>query len=134
MAEEVLMKSKEVFYRGKNLEYLKTLDAREVAKYLSSRSRRTILRNFDVVEKFIKRCEASVSRKKKIRTHLREIVIMPKMVGMVIGIHNGKTFSDITITPNMIGHRLGEFAQTRSKVVHGEAGIGSTKSSKADKK
>ena len=132
MAEEVLMKSKEIFYRGKNLEYLKTLDAREVAKYLPSRSRRTVLRNFDVVEKFIRRCEASVSKKKKIRTHLREMIIMPKMIGMIISIHNGKTFSDVTIVPNMIGHRLGEFAIRGQKVVHGEAGMSATKSSKVD--
>lgn len=131
---EAIMKSKDVFYRGKNLEELKKLDVREVAKYLPSRSRRSVLRKFDVVEKFIKRCESSQAQKKKIRTHLRDIVVMPRLVGMTIGIYNGKTFNDIIITHEMIGHRLGEFSLTRKKVQHGAAGIGSTKGSKALKK
>lgn len=131
---EAIMKSKDVFYRGINVEELKKLDVREVAKYLPSRSRRSVLRKFDVIEKFVKRCETSVSQKKKIRTHLRDIVIVPKLVGMVISIHSGKAFNDVTITADMIGHRLGEFSLTRKKVQHGAAGIGSTKGSKALKK
>jgi small subunit ribosomal protein S19 len=129
MAEGVIVKSKELFYRGKSLESLKTLDVREVAKYLPSRSRRSVLRNFQVIEKFTGRCEKKAAKNKKIRTHLRDIVIVPKLVGLTIGIYNGKTFKDITITNNMIGHRLGEFSLTREKVQHGAPGIGSTKSS-----
>ena len=131
---EELTRSKETFYRGQNVEFLKTLDVRESAKYLPSRSRRSVLRKFDVVERFIKRCEATIANKKKIRTHLRDIVIVPKLVGMVIGVYTGKTFEDVRITHEMIGHRLGEFAFTRQRVNHGTAGIGSTKGSKALKK
>jgi small subunit ribosomal protein S19 len=134
MAEEVIVKSKELFYRGKNLEELKSMDVREVAKYLPSRSRRTVLRNFDKVEKFVKRCEAQIAQKKKIRTHLRDMVIVPRMVGMTIAVHAGKTFKEVKIMHNMIGHRLGEFAFTREKVSHGAPGIGATKSSAAEKK
>ncbi len=134
MAEEVIIRSKDAYYRGKELEDLKKLDVRESAKYLPSRSRRSVLRHFDVIEKFIKRCEASVASNKKIRTHLRDIVIVPKLVGLTIGVYNGKTFSDIHITHRMIGHRLGEFAYTRQKVSHGAPGIGATKSSAGDKK
>jgi small subunit ribosomal protein S19 len=126
---DVIVKSKELFYRGKNVEDLKKLDVRESAKYLPSRPRRSVLRNFQLIEKFITRCEKKIARKKKIKTHLRDIVVMPKMVGMAIGIYNGKEFKDITITPNMIGHHLGEFSFTREKVQHGAPGIGSTKSS-----
>jgi len=129
-----IVRSKEAFYRGQKLEVLKTLDVREFAKYLPARSRRTVLRNFQFVENFVKRCEASVLKSKKIRTHLRDIVIVPKLVGMHIGIYNGKTFNDITVTHKMLGHRLGEFALTRVKVVHGTAGIGATKGSRAEKK
>ena len=127
--KEVIVKSKELFYRGKSLESLKALDVREVAKYLTSRSRRSVLRNFQVIENFTRCCENKTAKKKKIRTHLRDIVIVPKLVGMTIGIYNGKTFRDITITHSMIGHRLGEFALTREKVQHGAPGIGATKSS-----
>nr|AJS12326.1 30S ribosomal protein S19P [uncultured archaeon] len=134
MAEEVILKSKEVFYRGQPFESLKKLSVREVAQYLPSRSRRSVLRNFQAHEKFIQHCEQQISQKKKIRTHLRDLVIMPGMVSMIIGIYNGKSFNDVIILPVMIGHRLGEFALTRTKVTHGTAGIGATKGSKTDKK
>lgn len=134
MAEEVVLKSKDVFYRGKNLEELKKLDVRESAKYLPSRSRRSVLRHFDVIERFVKLCEEKVSSKKKIKTHLRDMIIVPQLIGMNISIHNGKSFNDVLITPKMLGHRLGEFSFTRVKVVHGEAGIGATKGSKGEKK
>lgn len=125
---------KDTLYRGQTLEYLKTLDVRESAKFLPSPSRRFILRNFQSVEKFIKRCEKKMTENKKIRTHLRDLVVVPKLVGLTISVYNGRNFQEIQILPEMIGHRLGEFSLTRSKVNHGEAGLGSTKSSRAQKK
>ncbi len=130
--EEV--KKRDLFYRGKNVEELKTLDVREVAKYLDARGRRTVLRTFDKIEKFLKRSEKKLAKKKKIKTHFRDLVILPQFVGLTIAIHNGKEFQDVMITSEMIGHRLGEFAMTRQKVQHSAAGIGATKSSKAAKK
>src|SRR3989344_3001339 len=126
-------KSKEQIYRGQKLDFLKSLDVRESAKYLPSRSRRTVLRNFDSIEKFLKRCDKTLSEKKRIKTHMRDLVIVPKMVGLTILVYNGKTFNEVILTTDMIGHRLGEFSLTRSRVNHGEAGIGATKSSKAQK-
>jgi small subunit ribosomal protein S19 len=134
MVEEVIVRSKEVKFRGQTLEYLQKLDVRESAKYLPARSRRSVLRNFDVVEKFVKSCEVKIGKKKRIRTHNRDLVIVPRMVGMVIGVHNGKIFQDLTVTIDMIGHRLGEFALTRTRVKHSSAGIGATKGSRAKKK
>ena len=131
---EVEIRSKEEKYRGKQLELLKSMDVRESAKYLTARSRRSVLRNFDVIEKFIHSCEEKESKKSRIRTHLRDMVIVPKLVGKVIDIHNGKTFQETPITVEMIGHRLGEFVLTRKKVAHSAAGIGATKSSRALKK
>ena len=134
MAEKVIVRVKEKKYRGQTLDYLKGLDIREVSKYLPSRSRRTILRNFDVVEKFVKMCERKIERKKRIRTHMRDIIIVPKMVGMRIGIHTGRVFQDVEIGIEMIGHRLGEFAMTRTRITHTSAGLGATKGSRAKKK
>ncbi|MDP3881624.1 MAG: 30S ribosomal protein S19 [Nanoarchaeota archaeon] len=134
MAEEIIVKSKEHIYRGVNVEELRKLDVREFAKYLPSRNRRTVLRNFDSIEKFVKRCEIKMARNKKIKTHDRDMVIVPKMIGMSIQVHNGKTFNDIRILPQMLGHRLGEFSLSRQKVSHGDPGIGATKSSSGDKK
>jgi len=128
------VRGKDHLYRGKTIEELKAFDVRESAKFLPARSRRSVLRNFDTIEKFIKRCETKVSRNKKARTHQRDIIIVPRLVGHNIAVHNGKNFQDISITMEMIGHRLGEFVQTRSRVAHGSAGIGATKSSRSQKK
>ena len=134
MEKEVEVKSKESKYRGKQLAELKLLDVRETAKYLPARSRRSVLRHFDLIEKFIKHCEAQELRKRKIRTHLRDLVIVPHLVGKKVEIHNGKSFEIVNIASEMIGHRLGEFAPTRKRVAHSAAGIGATKGSRALKK
>ncbi|MBU1051620.1 MAG: 30S ribosomal protein S19 [Nanoarchaeota archaeon] len=128
------VRRKELIYRGKTLEELKTLDVRESAKFLPSRSRRSVIRNFQTIEKFIKRCEKKVAKNKKIKTHLRDLIIVPQLVGSTVGIYNGKNFQEVSIVVEMIGHTLGEFAPTRTRVNHGSAGIGATKSSRAQKK
>ena len=66
-----------------------------------------------------------------VKTHLRDMIIVPEMVGSVIGIYNGKVFNNVEIKPEMIGHYLGEFSITYSPVTHGKPGIGATNSSKA---
>lgn len=118
------------FFRGKTIEELQKLDIREFSKFLKSRSRRAIMRNSNVIESFIKRCEKKILKNKSIRTHKRDIVIVPAMVGMTISVHAGKKeFVPVKIVQEMLGHRLGEFAHTRKKVGHGSPGVGSTKSS-----
>jgi small subunit ribosomal protein S19 len=51
------------------------------------------------------------------------------MVGLKFAVHNGKEFLVVEVKPEMIGHRLGEFALTRKRVIHGTPGIGATRSS-----
>ncbi len=131
---EIIVEGKDKFYRGKSIEDLKKLDVRETAKLMPARSRRTILRNTDFVEKFIIRAEKKLGRKKRIRTHLRDLIIVPRLVGITIGVHNGRNFQEVPVTIEMIGHRLGEFAPTRTKVSHSSAGVGATKGSRAKKK
>lgn len=121
MAEEILKKSKDKFYRGKNIEELKNIDIREFAKLTKSRVRRMILRNYDVVEAFVKKCEKS-SNNKLIKTHDRTIIIVPKIIGKNIGVYNGKEFVKIFIGEEMLGHRLGEFAMTRKIAKHTSVG------------
>ncbi|MFZ5955003.1 MAG: ribosomal protein S19 family protein [Nanoarchaeota archaeon] len=130
MAEIELIK-KEKLFRGKKIEELKQLDTREFAKFLKSRQRRWILRNFNVIENFTRRCEKKIAKNKPIRTHKRELVIVPKLVGMTISVYNGKEFFQIKIIEEMLGHRLGEFALTRRVIKHGTPGVGATKSSSA---
>ena len=123
--------AKEFIFRGKTLEELGQLDTREFAKFLKSRQRRAVLRQFDKIEKFAIRCEKEQKKGKQIKTHLRDLVIIPRMVNLTINIYNGKSFIPVKILPEMLGHRLGEFAATRGKVQHGAPGIGATRSSAA---
>jgi len=123
--------AKLITYRGKTIEELQKLDTREFAKIVKSRTRRAILKQSSNIEKFVGKCVRCKARGKQIKTHLRDMIIVPKLVDYTIMIHNGKTFLPIPITIEMLGHRLGEFAITRQKVKHGAAGIGATKSSMA---
>jgi len=132
--EKIETQKKEFTYRGKTLEELKTLDVREFAKYLPARLRRTVLRNYNEIEEFVNRAKMKMKKSKQIKTHQRDIVIVPQMIGMKIGIYTGKDFFLTEIIPEMLGHVLGEFSMTRSKVKHGAAGIGSTKGSKSQSK
>ncbi len=113
------------------MEELKKTDTREFAKLLKSRQRRAVLRQFDIIEKFVTRCEKKQKQGKQIRTHLRHLVVVPRMVDLTIFIHNGKQYNQAKIIPEMLGHRLGEFSATRGRVQHGAPGIGATRSSAA---
>lgn len=124
------LKKKEFKFRGKTIEELKVLDVREFAKYLSSRARRTVLRQFQDIEKFINRSKKKLSNGKRIKVHNRSLVVVPEMVGMKIQIYNGREFIPIEVTGEMLGHRFGEFALTRARINHGKAGVGATKGSK----
>jgi small subunit ribosomal protein S19 len=134
MAAIIESTKKQTTFRGKTLEELKALDVREFAKYLKSRQRRSVLRQFQVIEDFVSRAKKKAEKNKQIKTHERTIIIVPQMVGMKIQVYNGKEFMPFEIVKEMLGHRLGEFSPTRSKVKHGTAGIGSTKGSKSQSK
>lgn len=127
MAEEILKRSKDKFYRGKNTEELKTVDTREFAKLVKSRARRAILRNYDIIEAFVKKCNEKASRNKLIKTHNRSLVVVPKMIGKTIGVHNGKEFVKVLVVEEMLGHRLGEFSMTRRIAKHTSIGGGAKK-------
>jgi len=57
--------------------------------------------------------------KKMIKTWSRNCTILPVMVGHTVAVHNGKKFMPVYMTENMVGHKLGEFAPTRSFRSHG---------------
>ena len=127
MAEILAKKDKSKFFRGKNTDDLKALDTREFAKLVKSRARRTILRNYDVIDAFVAKCERNESKNKAIRTHDRTIVIVPRMLGKLIQVYNGKEFLKVMIVEEMLGHRLGEFAMTRKIAKHTSIGGGAKK-------
>jgi small subunit ribosomal protein S19 len=115
-------------FKGRTIEELQKMSLEEFSKLLPSRQRRVLLRGLSKEEKkFLERLRKS---NKPVRTHLREIVIIPEMVFKKVLVHNGNTWVGVDIKPEMVGHRLGEFALTRKKVVHSAPGVGATKASK----
>lgn len=119
--------AKEFFYRGKNLEELKEMSMKGFAELLPSRQRRSLLRDLtDQQKRLLERVKAN---KPNIRTHCRNMVVIPVMVGKLIRVHNGQDFVPVKITAEMLGHYLGEFAFTRRRVEHHAPGIGATRSS-----
>jgi small subunit ribosomal protein S19 len=121
-------RKKEFTYRGHTMEELLKLPFAEIIELLPARARRTYIRGLNSEqESFVRRLRASV---KAVRTHRREIPIIPEFVGKTVHVYNGKEFSPVEIKPEMIGHALGEFAMTRKSVKHSGLGVGATRSSK----
>ncbi len=118
----------EYTYRGRTVEELRSLSLEDFAQLLPARERRTIKRGFTEGRKNV--MQQLKDGKDGVRTHHRDIIILPEMVGRQIEVYNGKTFVKVEVQPEMIGHRFGEFAPTRPKVTHGSAGVGATRSSR----
>lgn len=117
-------------YRGKTIEELAKMPQDELMKIVNADLRRRLKRGFTAQEKILlKHIEKSKKTNKPIRTHLREMFILPSFVGLTINVHNGKEFVPVTIKPSMVFHRLGEFAITTKHVKHGSPGLSATRSS-----
>ena len=122
-------------YRGHKLDDLVKMNMDSLIELLPSRRRRTLRRGIPPRQKklLIKLRAARKSLRKGkdvvVRTHCRDMVILPEMIDLTIAVHNGKDFVRVKIIPQMIGHLLGEFAVTNKRVNHGSPGIGATKSS-----
>ena len=119
--------AKKIFtYRGKTLEELQKLSLKELAELLPSRQRRCIKRGLSpgkrkVIEKLL--------GKDSIKTHVRDMIILPQFVGKTIKVHNGKEFIPVLVQEDMIGMFFGELTMNRKKVQHNSPGVGATKSS-----
>jgi len=123
-------------YRGHTLEELKKMNMDEFVRLLPARARRSLRRGLPPRQKkLLERLRRAYRAKKRgkdilTRTHVRDMLIFPEMVGLQIGVYNGKSYEIVEVKPEMIGHYLGEFSQTRRHVQHGSPGIGATRSSK----
>jgi small subunit ribosomal protein S19 len=124
----------EFTYRGHTLDELQSMSLDEVAELLPARQRRTITRGLSAEhQKLLDRASDAGEEETAndpIRTHLRDMPIVPEMVGLTFSVYNGQAFERVEVDPEMIGHYLGEFQLTRTSVEHGQAGIGATRSSK----
>jgi len=122
-------RKKEFTFRGFTLDELLKMPREEMISLLPSRARRNMRRGLpEEQEKLLKSIKADPN--KVHRTHRRDMIVLPEMVGKKIAIHAGKEFKEVEIQPEMIGHYLGEFAQTRSFSKHAGPGVGATRSSK----
>lgn len=115
-------------FKGKTIEELQKMSLEEFAKLLPARQKRTLLRGFNPKQK--KLLEKMRKFQKPVRTHCRELIIIPEMIGKKILLYNGKEWITVDLKPEMVGRRLGEFALTRKRVLHSAPGVGATKSSK----
>jgi small subunit ribosomal protein S19 len=126
---------KDFMYRGHGLDSLLAMSMDEFINLLPSRQRRSLQRGLTpeqriLLEKLREAREAVKAGKDvTIKTHVRDLIILPEMVGVKIHVHNGKEFVALDIKPEMIGHYLGEFAITNKPVRHGTPGIGASRSS-----
>jgi len=123
-------------YRGYTLDELKKMNMDQFIQLLPARARRSLKRGLPPRQKkLLERLRRAYRAKKRgkdllTRTHVRDMIIFPEMVGLKIGVYNGRIFELVEIKPEMIGHYLGEFSLTRKRVQHGSPGIGATRSSK----
>jgi small subunit ribosomal protein S19 len=123
-------------YRGFTLEKLQNVSMDEFINLLPSRQRRSLQRGLSLEQRRllekIREAKDLTERggtPKPLKTHARDMIILPEMVGVTIQVYNGKEFISNTIIPEMVGHYLGEFAITNKPVKHGTPGIGASRSS-----
>ena len=119
---------KDFNYRGKTVDELKAMSMDEFIRILPSRMRRSLRRGLSVEQRIVLE-KLRKDDGKPIRTHARDLVIMPEMLGKTIHCYTGKEFKEIRINEKMIGHYLGEYAVSITQVRHGRPGIGASRSS-----
>jgi small subunit ribosomal protein S19 len=126
---------REFAYRGHTINELQSMSMDEFIRLLPSRQRRSLQRGLTPEQRILLE---NIRRAKKplkdggktvVKTHARNMIVLPEMIGVTVLVHNGKEFTAVEIAPEMIGHYLGEFAITNKPVRHGSPGIGASRSS-----
>merc|ERR1719493_441117 len=140
-AEAAELKKKRTFrkytYRGVDLDQLLDMNNEGLMELFTCRIRRKFTRGLKrkpmaLIKKLRKKKkECPVNEKPDVvKTHLRNMIVVPEMTGSIVGVYNGKVFTQVEIKPEMIGHYLGEFSISYKPVKHGRPGIGATHSSR----
>jgi len=139
--QEVDLKKKRTFrkftYRGVDLDQLLDMNNEQLMELFVCRIRRKFSRGLKrkpmaLIKKLRKKKKEAPANEKPdvVKTHLRNMVIVPEMTGSIVGVYNGKVFTQVEVKPEMIGHYLGEFSISYKPVKHGRPGIGATHSSR----
>jgi len=121
-------RKKEFLYRGFTMDELRAMSFDEILGILPSRARRTYLRGLNYEQQLL--FDKLKDAEEPVRTHRRDLPVIPQFVGKRLSIYNGKEFKEFEIKPEMIGHFIGEFVLTRKPPVHSGPGVGATRSSK----
>ncbi len=127
---------KEFHYRGLGLEELKKLSIDEFAKLAPSRTRRSLRRGLtEQQKKLLQNIRKAPDKFHK--THVRDMIILPEMIGVKLGVYKGgakpgdsSKWVNIVVAPEMIGHRVVDYAIPIARVKHSAPGIGASKGSK----
>ena len=123
---------REFTYRGLSQKELEELSLDKLLKLFPARIRRSLTRGInDNKRKLIGEIKAAKEGKLKtpINTHLRDLIILPYMIGTTVNVFSGKEFVPVTITSEMVSHYLGEYVITNKRVNHGAPGVGASRSS-----
>jgi small subunit ribosomal protein S19 len=115
-------------YRGRSVDELKAMSMDEFITLLPSRMRRSLRRGLSNEQRIILE-RLRLDNGKPIKTHSRDMVVLPEMIGKIILVHSGQEFVEVRINEKMLGHYLGEFVITNKLVRHGKPGIGASRSS-----
>src|SRR4030042_3948698 len=110
-------------YRGQSIDDLKAMSMDEFINLLPSRMRRSLRRGLSQEQRTVIE-RIRLNEGKPIRTHARDLIVLPEMVGKTIFVHGGNDFAEVKINEKMLGHYLGEFVITNKPVRHGKPGIG----------
>jgi len=125
------MVEKKLTYKGKGIEELREMEMKDFIKLVPARKRRSLSRGLTEQQKVLLEKIKSGKKSGPIKTHVRDMIILPEMVGAQLLIHTGKDWSPLNVTEEMLGHYLGEFSMTRKRVGHSAPGVGATRSSSA---
>lgn len=131
------MAKQEDTFKGIPIDKIKSLDWNEFLKIVSARARRTLKRGLKPQQKILRekmRKAREGKLTKPIKTQIRDMIILPEMIGQTAHVYNGKAYIQVYITYEMIGDYLGDYVMTRTRTKHSAPGVGATKSSSAKKK
>merc|ERR1712157_392494 len=113
-------------YRGVDLDQLLDMNNEQLMELFVCRIRRKFSRGLKrkpmaLIKKLRKKKKEAPANEKPdvVKTHLRNMVIVPEMTGSIVGVYNGKVFTQVEVKPEMIGHYLGEFSISYKPVKHG---------------
>jgi len=123
---------KEFKYRGLSTVDLQSQSLENLFHLLSARARRSLTRGItDQKRKLLEETKLAKAGTltTPIKTHLRDLIILPYMIGVTVNVFSGKEFLPVTVRPEMVGHYLGEYVMTNKRVVHGAPGVGASRSS-----